>query len=88
MWKSVPMACKVPTASSSNMQKPTMNATPAMPTAPRGKYCQRLVRGVFNAHYSTKVELLNQQNFRPKTMYRNGIATVIDKVKSICPELS
>ena len=38
--KSVPMACKVPTASSSSTQKTTMNAIPAIPTAPKGEYSQ------------------------------------------------
>lgn len=37
VWKSVPMACKVPTASSSSTLKPTTNAIPAMLTAPKGK---------------------------------------------------
>lgn len=35
--KSVPTACKVPTASSSSTPRPTTSAIPAMPTAPKGK---------------------------------------------------
>lgn len=50
-WKSVPMACKAPTASSSSTQKPTTNAIPATATAPRGEYSRR--RGVgSNRRYS------------------------------------
>lgn len=40
MLKSVPMACKAPTVSSSSTQSPITNAIPATPTALRGKNSQ------------------------------------------------
>lgn len=77
VWKSVLMACKVPTASSSSMLRPTTNAIPATPTAPRGE---------FSVHKEGSIKPVSQ---REKTLKLTGVSFVCtNKIPNLNPQIS